>query len=241
MKLYILPVEKICKGKCKWCITKYRKTAKVNFLNINDLRDKLEVEKFDNIEITGGGDPTSHPDLDKIINSCAQHAPTHMYTHGDGISKFNSLNKLERLCVSIAHYDLEINRQIMGTFPELEFIKNLNIPVKFSLLVHKSGINNIEEMLKYFRWAEDFTNSIVVRQLFDEDYSGKMEGEFISTMNLFKTLEIRDYQLTKQRNPIFSIGNMHIEMEYRSCACEMSNPVLHADGKLYRGWTMEEL
>src|SRR3989344_1830723 len=100
MKLYVLPVEKICKGKCQWCITRYRKIANANFLSINDLRNKLEVGKFDKIEITGGGDPTSHPDLDKIITSCAENAPTHMYSHGDGISKFNSLKRLERLCIS---------------------------------------------------------------------------------------------------------------------------------------------
>lgn len=241
MKLYVLPVERICKGRCKWCITKYRKMANARFLDIEDLEKCLIERRFDKIEITGGGDPTSHPDLDKVIDLCSRHAPTHMYSHGEGVSALSSLDKLERLCISIAHYDPIRNNEIMGTIPELDFIKDLDIPVKFSLLVHKSGINNYQELLNYIGWADKFADSIVVRQLFEEDYSGKLYGEFVSTKNLFESLKITDYKITKQGNPLFSIEDMLIEMEYRSCACEVENPVLHADGSLYRGWTMEEL
>lgn len=239
MKLYVLPTEKACDGICSFCITKFRELSPKTFLDLNLLAERLNQLKVDKIELTGGGEPTLHPHISEIISCCAAKALTSMYTHGAHLKKIENAEKLSTLCVSIAHYDVKKNKQIMGVYPDLETIRTLSIPVKFSLLLHRSGIHNQEEFLCYLNWASDFADQIVVRQIFEQDYGGALRGEFVSTKKLFQSLGVDKYELTPQGNPLFQFGKLSVEMELRSCACERYHPVLHADGKLYQGWSRE--
>lgn len=43
------------------------------------------------------------------------------------------------------------------------------------------------------------------------------------------------------QNPHLDWNSLDVEFEFRTCACELDNPVLHADGRLYKGWTQEIL
>ena len=239
MKLYVLPTQKACDGICSFCITKFRKVSSKTFLDLNPLAEWLNRLKVDKIELTGGGEPTLHPNISEIISCCAAKAPTNMYTHGAHLKKIENVEKLSTLCVSIAHYDMKKNKQIMGVCPDLEFIRSLSIPVKFSLLLHRSGIHDKEGLLRYLQWASGFAQRVVVRQIFEYDYGSALSGEFVSTQKMFDELEIESRSVTRQGNPVFSVGKLEVEMELRSCACEMNNPVLHADGKLYQGWSRD--
>ena len=245
MKLYILPVEKACNAKCKWCITNFRETASREFLELGSLERVLEKGNFDKIEITGGGEPTLHPSINRIIEMCAERVDTQLYTNGSLLSRISSFTKLKQLCISIAHYDMKKNHEIMGIYPDLLTITNMRHDywnnVKLSLLLHKSGIHTKDEVLKYFDWANNWAEKVVVRQMFEHDYRDALKGEFISSEKIFKELRINDFKLTKHGNPVFQYGNLEVEVEYRSCACEMNNPVLHADGKLHKGWSQEVL
>jgi molybdenum cofactor biosynthesis enzyme MoaA len=64
MKIYILPTEKICNGKCVFCITRYRQSANKQFLDYKKIKSVLKNFKdIDNIEITGGGEPLLNPQI----------------------------------------------------------------------------------------------------------------------------------------------------------------------------------
>ena len=76
---------------------------------------------------------------------------------------------------------------------------------------------------------------VVVRQLFD--YEGELKREFISTRNLVENFDYYE----KEGNLHSLFLDMPIEFELRNCACELNNPVLHADGRVYKGWTSEVL
>ena len=61
MKLYVLPVERICNASCRFCITNFRETSKKEFLDIRDLERVLAGGNWDEIfEIIKG--------LDEIYN-----------------------------------------------------------------------------------------------------------------------------------------------------------------------------
>ena len=235
MKLYVLPVESACDAHCSFCITKFRKVARKQLLVIEDLREALEKVAVEKIEITGGGEPTLHPQLETIIALCAGKARTQLYTHGAHLR--GNVGLLESLCVSRAHYDDAENERIMGIEYDFNTIIQNGVPLKLSLLLHASGIQTVNEVKKYLQWAQGKAKEVVIRQLFEHDYQGKLDGEFVSSEKIFRQLNVTHYSLTPQENPVFTWGNLKVEMEYRSCACEMDNPVLHADGRLYQGWS----
>ena len=242
MKLYVLPVERVCPASCPWCITDFREPiVKEEYLSVGKLKNALAGTEYEKIEITGGGEPTLHPRICEIIGFCSDAARTQMYTCGANLRKVSNLSRLSSLCVSVAHYDEIRNHQIMGVNPDFDFLKSLNSRIKFSLLLHKSGISKKEEVLRYIEWAKDYADSVVIRQLFEHDYKNKLIDEFVSSESLFLGGSIGEYKTTPQGNPVFSVDDLEVEVEYRSCACEMNNPVLHADGRLYRGWSGEKL
>ncbi|HLF53596.1 MAG TPA: hypothetical protein VI544_00270, partial [Candidatus Nanoarchaeia archaeon] len=199
----------------------------------------LSNHRYDKIEITGGGEPTLHPRIGDIIGFCADKSKTQMYTCGSNFRHVANLENLDSLCLSIAHYNMEENRRIMGVTPDIAFLKEIDAPIKFSLLLHKSGISDKEEVMKYLEWARAYADKVVIRQLFEHNYRAGLDGEFVSSEELFRSMGVQEPKITPQGNPVFQTGGLEVEIEYRSCACEMNNPVLHADGQKYRGWSNE--
>ena len=247
MKLYVLPVERACDARCSFCITDFRDAiTRKQFLDVAALEKVLRTIEVEKIEITGGGEPTLHPALDTIIDLCTAKAPTQLYTHGARITSIQSIPKLQYLCISRAHYDDQENERIMGIKYDMGQLQPVKVPLKFSLLLHRSGIHTLEEVQTYLAWAQDKAQKVVLRQLFEHDHhkntpqdTPKIDGEYVSSETLFQNLNIRSFQQTASGNPVFSYGRLEVEVEFRSCACEMNNPVLHADGKLYKGWSNE--
>ena len=235
MKLYVLPVETACDASCKFCITNFRQMAPTQILGLNDLEKTLSEIDVEKIEITGGGEPTLHPEISTIIELCSAKAPTQMYTHGARIKGLD-LSGLQCLCVSRAHYLDSENERIMGVSYDFNDVLG-KAPIKLSLMVHQSGIRTAEEVKKYINWADGKAEKVVVRQLFEHDYGGKLDDEYVSAKQIFDELKVQEHSFTPQNNPIFKLNRITCEIELRSCACEMGDPVLHADGQLYKGWS----
>jgi organic radical activating enzyme len=241
MKLYVLPVERYCNGSCKFCITNVREKSEEEYLKKEALEAVLHHGVFESIEITGGGEPSLHKQIDDIITICSKHARTQLYTNGSLLRSLSNLELLECLCLSVAHHDAEKNKQIMGITADLNYAKLLNVPKKFSLLLHKSGISTPEAVFAYLDFAKAYAKKVVVRQMFEQEYPEGLKSEFVLSQEVFDGLHIRTYNLNGQGNPFFSYEGMEVEFELRSCACEVHNPVLHADGLLYKGWSRELL
>lgn len=239
MKLYVNPVSLACTAKCRFCITKYRRgDGKNEILKLKDLKQVLKNQKFEKIEITGGGEPTLHPKISEIIKICSEKAPTIMYTNAS-TRPLKEMELLSELCISRAHYDQKENQKIMGINYDIDKFAKLKVPIKFSVMLHKSGIHTSDELFKYLCWAENFAKKTVVRQLFDyEDvnYRDFIKKEFVGTEKLAKKLHIRTEEFNPEENIVFYVGDMEVEFERRSCACENTNPVLYANGELKDGW-----
>lgn len=236
MKLYVVPIGSICNASCSFCITKFRKPGRKEFLNPYSL-SKVLSKDFERIEITGGGEPTIHPEIEKIIDLCSQKTETQMYTNGYFIPE--NIEKLSFLCISRAHYKKSANQKIMKTNFDFDRIKNFKIPIKLSLLLHKSGINSERELLNYIKWAKDKAQKIVVRQMFSHEnkkYKEYFKKEFVSAENILREEKFGKPKITIQGNKIFDIYGLEVEVESRSCSCDEGNPVLFSNGILYKGW-----
>lgn len=234
MKLYVLPVESACTANCAYCITKYRKYPN-SLLKFAELEKILSENRFDKIEITGGGEPSLHPKIKDIIQSCCQVTPTQIYTNGNLVLGELPQNLIS-VCLSRAHYDDTENERIMGVRYDME--KFAGLPVKLSLMMHKSGVSTEDETIKYLNWAKKHAQKVVIRQLFeyeDDGYSDFYKREFVPTIGLFENSNFV-FERLENGNRTFDFDGLEVEIEERACACENDNPVLHATGELAKGW-----
>ena len=136
MKAYVIPVEQLCNGTCNFCITRFRNTINSEFLNPAKLKKLNLFNNINNIEITGGGEPSLNFNIEKIINKCSKIAKTSIYTNG-------SLNSPKQynieVCISRIHYSDSINKKLMGINYDINKFSSNN--VKLNLMLHNEGIN----------------------------------------------------------------------------------------------------
>lgn len=234
MKLYVLPIGSACNANCPYCITKFRR-MKNAVLSIEELEKVLASSNYDKIEITGGGEPSLHPEIEQIVKICVKGCPVNIYTNGN----YNPTNSNQQICLSRAHYDDVLNNQIMGVKYDIQKYKNI-FNLKLSLMLHKNGICTLAELEKYLTWAQQIAIKVVVRQLFeyeDENYRDYFAREYVSSVDMAEAFGVQhDYKLV-EGNYFFNVDGLVVEFEGRSCACEDDNPVLGADGVLRNGWS----
>ncbi|MDD4407108.1 MAG: radical SAM protein [Bacilli bacterium] len=180
-KCYIIPTES-CSCNCTFCISKSRdyknklKASKDNpFLeNAKDILNTLKLRGIKNFEITGGGEPFLDKNLShkiSLIKTIIQDAYIKIYTNGNHLHKINGLDEIN---ISIAHYNDEINKQIMNPkiyvslIDKLTFFRN-NYPdlkIRLSIPLLKEGINNEDEIKKLIEITEKFDVEYVIRTIY---------------------------------------------------------------------------
>lgn len=230
MKLYVMPTKTKCNGSCDFCITDFRDLKGKQFLSIGNLEKGLEGLDLDKIEITGGGEPLLNPNITGIINKCAEKAFTQLYTNG-GLAEKTDLGNLNVLCLSRAHYDNKRNQEIMGVEYDLESIQRRNLPIKFSLLLHRSGIDSVRGIKKYLDWAkEQDACKVVVRQMMPHNYSEKISDEFVVAYTLFRELNPRIFERVEEGAEFYWKG-MDVSFKHSPCDCN-EQIFLHPDGRV---------
>jgi len=237
MKLYVVPVENECNATCPCCITRFKKETEFgDRLDIKHL-SKIKDLDIDEIEINGGGEPFMHKRIAEVISACIDKAPTQVYTNGAFVVQRGArLRNLLYLCLSRLHYDEKKNFKLMGVRYKPLDIQKLFAPIKMSLVLMKGGISDARELRRYFRWANEIgAKAIVIRQMSDFDYPTDVQKRFVSSQKIFDDLCISDYENNEQGNIIFRSKKMQVEVETKSV--EEINPVMRADGNIYKGWS----
>ncbi|MFH1637128.1 MAG: radical SAM protein [Candidatus Woesearchaeota archaeon] len=241
MKAYVLPVENACNGSCNFCITRFRKFTQKKMLQPAKLEKIIRDIKIDKIEITGGGEPTLNPNIGDIIKICSKKAPTQMYSNGS-FGYFPEIDYLSCLCISRHHYDAGENKRIMGLDYDLSKLE-FKVPLKLSLLLLRSGIESLDELENYLKWASRIkSKKVVVRQMFhyeNEGYKNILDQEYISAEVINKEIRKNPNFILKEdnlNNCLYYFNNLEVEIELRSCACESNNPVIHSNGLISKGW-----
>jgi uncharacterized Fe-S cluster-containing radical SAM superfamily protein len=233
-KLYVIPVESACNASCPYCVNQFRNLGN-SFLDVGELEKCLnEIGKLDAIEISGGGEPTLHPKIERIIELCADKTRTQMYSNGfivDSLS-LDVLKRLNPLCISRAHYDSKINEEIMGV-KYSDYLFSYGLDIKLSAVLFKGGIENVSDAEDYISWAIGKSKKVVFRQLFsDVNYPLDISERVVSVFPFI------DYFFGRSDlvNPTLKLEGLEVEFETRSCSCENTNPILHADGKINLSW-----
>lgn len=222
MKIYLIPVESVCNGKCNFCITKFRKKIDSEFIEISKLKELNKFKNIQKVEITGGGEPSFHPDIEKIIDFCSKRWITSIYTNG---SLSPTKNSKIKICVSRIHYDDKINEKIMGV--KYDFDKYKNFKVKLSLMLHKEGINSIVELEKYLLWAkEKGVEKVVIRKISYND-----------TWNSYQIAKKYNVDIDASfKQKIEEKYGDFVEFDLESCDTHNSNLLMRSDGNFYLDW-----
>lgn len=232
MKLYVIPSER-CNAHCEYCITNSRKKEYPDFLKLSDLKETLKNFEIEKIEITGGGEPLLHKEIEKITQLCSEKAKTRLYTNAQLLNNYDKLD-LNELCVSRAHHNSGINYKIMGVKYDDKLLSKIKTPLKLSLALNKKGINSQKEFCDYLEWAEKTgAYKVVVRELFENE-----EKEYIKLRNdlfISKNELINSGFLKKINNLTFRYKNIIVEFD-ENCQCFTDFIILRTDGRIYREW-----
>ena len=247
MKLYIIPIQTRCNASCTFCITRYRQESgwgeTLNLSSLDQIKN-LDIEK---IEITGGGEPLLHPQINEIIQKSCDKVFTQLYTNGKLLNKLTlkSFRCLNKLCISRAHFDSRENQKLMGIDIRdqdlIPFIKK--VKTKFSLVLTLSGISTYDDIIKYIDWVSSVGGQeIVIRRMFIFDYPSSIKNE--TNIDLDKIIgQLKsNFKVESETDEkiFFVIHKIPVEIELRSCDCELNHPILRPNGKLYFGWGKNE-
>jgi len=217
-------VDDYCNADCKFCV------AQLRFENRGQAFKKFKIQSDDeyyerirnilkelrplnpSISITGG-EPTKSkrlPEILKIINEFGYRKRT-LTTNGSGLfDKIDNKtilqhiidNEFSHLNISKAHYDENINKDIMRyengycSNEDLERIATIslanNLRPRMSCLLLKDGISTLEEMIKYMDFYQNLgIDNIIFRELMDFD-KDKMINEEKVNYNIDNKIKLND-------------------------------------------------
>lgn len=227
-KVYVVPVQQQCNCDCTFCISKsrhYDKNPSVmpidnNFFESLEILKQLNIKK---VEITGGGEPTLHKDLQAIIdyirlylNNCY----IKIYTNGRLQVPINNVDEIN---LSIANTNDDINRQIMrykDTKKILDIIKfysQYTSKLRLSVPIIKDSIDNKNKMINLIKETEQYVAEYVVRTLYD------------GTPDILS------------RFADFTMEHPKVIMEKDNCLCDFKDRlIMWSDNHLYLNWDLKE-
>lgn len=198
-------VSDYCNASCNFCVAQLRyfhdgvDYVKQAITDEKEYFDKLKI-MLDTVKPLNpsvsltGGEPTLDPKLPTMLDVLDSYdvRKRTITTNGSGLLKKVSGSsdtimdklisyKLQYLNISRAHYNEEINNNIMNLknpslsdaeLEEIIHISNENsIRPRLSCILIKDGVNSVKEMIRYMDWAESVgVDNVVFRQLmkFDE-------------------------------------------------------------------------
>lgn len=228
-KCYVIPVKKACNSNCKFCISKVRDYNNgCEYLNVDDYFVKqIELLKRRNIkkfEITGGGEPCLHKEIDKIVNIIKRIIPESyikLYTNGNLLKYIGEISEVN---ISVAHYNDIINSSIMHPkkpIPldiKLKFFRAQypSAKIRLSIPIMKCGIKSSSELDKMIEKTQKYVDEYVVRTLYPG--SPTYEEDYVD----------------------FEYNNKDVIFERENSVINFDGLILWSNGKFYKDWSITE-
>lgn len=227
-KVYIIPVQDACNCNCNFCISKSRNYEKQdNYMSIdNNFFNSLEILRSLNIkkvEITGGGEPLIHSDIQLIINYIREYlSDCYIKIYTNGRLEVPVIN-VDEINISLADVDDANNMLIMGykdckkNMDIIKFYRNFSSKVRLSIPIIKGAIDSEATMMELIEKTDMHVDEYVLRTL----YNG--------------TPNIEDMYAD------FNINHKKVIVERNNCLCDFKNRlIMWSDNKLYDNWDLNK-
>jgi MoaA/NifB/PqqE/SkfB family radical SAM enzyme len=111
VSLQLIPTDR-CNLNCVFCSVKKRKGDEIDLIDILDKVDKLCYLGLETVEITGGGEPTLYPDIDKLIYELhSRGLLLGLVTNGIRLKQLKHVDKFSwiRISMNTLDYRLDID------------------------------------------------------------------------------------------------------------------------------------
>lgn len=228
-KCYIIPVQNMCNCDCTFCISKDRNYNKKEellqidekFINNIQLIKKRNIKR---IEITGGGEPFLHPNLDIIIKAIKEIIPDSyikIYTNGFIQRKINGIDEINISTVS----DIDkINNSFMNPNNPINFYERImyfkenykDSKLRLSIPLIQGGIDTESKLSSLIDNTTYIVDEYVVRTLY------------------------KNCKLYKSKYVELSINNPKVIYEKDNDKNNFSNLVLWSDNNFYTDFTLNK-
>ncbi len=224
-----------CNGHCSWCVEKrgWHPTQHAPWQTLVDMA--LSTGRRNVILL--GGEPTLHPHIREIITAL-QAAGRRAWVTTNG-SNLEVCRDAYGVNISIHHYDMERNFDIVGVYPQLNHVSGIRGRVRFNCNCIRGYVDTKAEMRKYVSWAKatgaqsvrfaelKFADESFVSLAESPDYDPYCQGCSIDTVILGLPVNIR-----------LMCGQQTIRRACPRNPTGFSKPVLYYDGLIYEGWQL---
>lgn len=250
-----------CNGKCEFCIASGTyKTSKTTLEKM--IETTIALDKFQDVDVLGG-EPTLYKDLYIYLEAIRpkKSGTISIITNGSNIDVLMDVEKfLDRITISIHHYDLKKNKDIVGVIVDERKLKQLNIYKKnaetvLACVICKENLSTMDDIellaKKAKEWGFDAIKLMEVVTM-NEEYKGfvdlqdlllpygihqknaTLRGCFFELDELGKHLGIKTYiKLCCPYNNIFKAKDFGVPtIEYQH---DYIN-VIHPDGTVTDSW-----
>jgi molybdenum cofactor biosynthesis enzyme MoaA len=140
------------------------------FIPIGKLKRKIQpiLENFDEVEITGGGEPVLHPQIQEILN-IFKNKYIKMYTNG---FSFKPIPKIDEINISRVHWDSNINKAFYRSDMQndledvIRYYKKYAKKIRIQTILLKGAIDTREKILEFVSKFEKDVDTFMFRTLF---------------------------------------------------------------------------
>ncbi len=240
-KAYVIPVAKVCNARCVFCATDVYDPRADNEMmppvglgEVAELLTSMGVARF---EVTGGGEPTLHPNLVTLIaqlrlaNSAAQ---IKLYTNG---ARWKSIPLVDEVNISRVAWDPDQNQRVMkirGGSPDLTVLiprlRALGVQrIRLSTPIIRGGVTSATRAENMLEMTRGLVDSVVFRPL----YPATPGREMLETEWDSRSMQSEVSELGRK------FPDLTVELDAEGCF-RSSQLILASDLALYRNWSLSE-
>ncbi len=170
-RLYLIPVRDACPANCTFCYMKEKEIdyKKPQFIDVSKLEKAISgIDDFEEVEITGGGDPLLHKDIQEIIN-LFRGKYVKLYTEGFLLKEISGIDELN---LSRVHWNSSINNFFYRSKLQNELDETLNFyrpkvgKIRMQTILIKGAIDSIEKIKEFVTIYENKVDIFMFRELF---------------------------------------------------------------------------
>src|SRR3989344_7961930 len=203
-RLYLVPVREACNANCTFCYMDEKKIdyKKPQLIPFDKLEEAVKTirSKFNQVEITGGGDPTLHPKLSEIVN-LFHDSYRKMYTNGFFLP---NLPPFEELNLSRVHWNSDLNNLFYRSRWQndigdaIDHYRTIVKKIRIQTVLLKGAIDNKEKLLDFVSRYEHKVDVFMFRTLFpkcslEKDKIVRYEDVFVEHPKVVFDKTLDDY------------------------------------------------
>ncbi|MBI2102708.1 hypothetical protein HYT55_02625 [Candidatus Woesearchaeota archaeon] len=222
-RLYFVPVREVCNADCTFCYMNEKAVdeQKPQFIPLEKLIGCVASlqGKFNQVEITGGGEPTLHPKLPEILR-LFENTYRKMYTNGFHL---RNLPPFEEVNISRVHWDSVINNQYYRSRSQnelsvaIDHYRGIAERIRIQTILLRGAIDSREKLLDFVTRYEEKVDVFMFRTLFPKCSLEKAKMVTYEEVFVKHPKVVFDKTLDDYSRPLYFIGtdcNVHETFQF---------------------------